>query len=379
MARDASGIARVELSVDGETLTLQNPTSSSASFAGVFTWTARTEGSHTLMLRAINARGLASAPSTLTVNVTATVAGASLTAAATASPSALTPSASAAPATLTAPPNHPTALVSTLPAATTARPDNKAPVITALNRASPNVAARKVLELNAVASDPDGEPLTFLWKIESGPNVERAGITSEGARARFIAPDRPSGLGAYVLRVTVADSHGAAATATTTVNVRAPSGLTVAGADFIDVWSADRVVQDAIGYAQAPELARPMDVTNPPAAEEAFRNGYMFWLRADYDGTSRIYALLNDHTWRAFTDTWKGGADADYECTTPPNPPRRGFGKVWCAQPGLKEKLGAGETEVGEPQVEQVFENAILLRSQDYGTTYILFNDGTWR
>jgi hypothetical protein len=179
----------------------------------------------------------------------------------------------------------------------------------------------------------------------------------------------------------VKNELGETRTLTTTLTVIPPPGLLAAAPDFADDWTADRGMQDALGFATAPARNKPDDRSNPPAAEERFQNGYMFWFRADYDGATRIYALYNnDHGWASFPDTWREGVDPDFPCTKPPNPPQRGFAKVWCFQPGVKDKLGGqAGTEIGEGQLAQDFENGMMLRSLDYARTYILFKDGTWR
>ena len=85
-------------------------------------------------------------------------------------------------------------------------------------------------------------------------------------------------------------------------------------------------------------------------AEEAFEHGYMFW-RED---TDRIYTLYADHTWQNFADTWHE-EDPEYSCpqlapSNSPPTPKRGFGKVWCVQLGVREKLGWVLEETGASQ-----------------------------
>lgn len=160
-----------------------------------------------------------------------------------------------------------------------------------------------------------------------------------------------------------------------------PSNLAAAGPDFYAVWGADRTTQDKLGFAVSVEQA---DTANPAsfvAAEEPFTKGYMFWFKADFDGVARIYVIYNaDHTWQSFDDTWKAGVDPDFQCTTSPTPPVRGFGKVWCYQPGVADKVGTPVSpEIGEGQMRQKFQNGMIMRSLKTGTTYILFGDGTWK
>jgi hypothetical protein len=113
-------------------------------------------------------------------------------------------------------------------------------------------------------------------------------------------------------------------------------------------------------------------------AEQTFERGRMFW-RGD---SGEIYALHDDHTWRAFADTWQEGQPQDDpNLTAPPDlfQPKRGFGKVW------REKLGgpasqigwAREEERGDTGVVQAFGGGTILGSHR-GTTYILYADGSW-
>lgn len=96
-----------------------------------------------------------------------------------------------------------------------------------------------------------------------------------------------------------------------------------------------------------------------------------------------IYVLYDDvATWQKFKDTWEEG-QAEYTCPesapseTPPTP-CRGFGKVWCLQSGVKDRIGnAEERERGYTGIIQVFQSGLMVTSSENGV-YILRDDGSW-
>ena len=106
----------------------------------------------------------------------------------------------------------------------------------------------------------------------------------------------------------------------------------------------------------------------PTSAEKAiitayapFEKGFMIW-RAD---NRQTYAVYDDGTFEVFADSWQEG-DPEYSCTdantpnrTPPTP-RRGIGKVWCTQPGVRAKLGNSKAdENGNLRAVQDFERGV--------------------
>jgi hypothetical protein len=74
--------------------------------------------------------------------------------------------------------------------------------------------------VHVVASDPDGDPLTYAWTKVSGagtttfatPNAADSGVTFSAAST-------------YVLRVTVSDGRGGSVTSDVSVTVNAGSGV----------------------------------------------------------------------------------------------------------------------------------------------------------
>ena len=113
---------------------------------------------------------------------------------------------------------------------------------------------------------------------------------------------------------------------------------------------------------------------------EAFANGFMVW-RED---TRRVTVFYKDGTWQEFADTWAEG-QPEYSCTdaytpaqTPPTP-HRGFGKVWCTQPGVRDRLGVAlQDEIGNARPVQDFENgAMFLIPERGGKPIVLLRDST--
>ena len=130
-------------------------------------------------------------------------------------------------------------------------------------------------------------------------------------------------------------------------------------------------VRDRVGCPARPEIWIW-------AAEEPFEGGYMIW-RGD---TQRIYALYDDGTWQDFADTWHEG-DPEYTCpevgpTDSPPTPKRGFGKVWCLNSHVRDKLGwALEKEQGTERWVQDFDRGKMVHIYGVGTV-ALYDDGTW-
>jgi serine/threonine-protein kinase len=114
-------------------------------------------------------------------------------------------------------------------------------------------------------------------------------------------------------------------------------------------------------------------------AQEHFERGQMFW-REDND---RIAVLYNNGSWALYQDIWNEGEpefscpDASTPAQSPPTP-RRGFGKIWCTYPAVRQGLGwATDYERGFHGTVQDFNRGTILRT-DTGETCILFGDGAW-
>ena len=108
-------------------------------------------------------------------------------------------------------------------------------------------------------------------------------------------------------------------------------------------------------------------------AEQPFEHGAMVWV----EGRDGIYVLCDDDVhsprWTFYEDTWEEGEPL---CDTPPVPPgffvpERGFGKLWCEEHDVSERLGwATAQEVG-------YDGALQRDSAPkYTTLYLRAADG---
>jgi len=123
-------------------------------------------------------------------------------------------------------------------------------------------------------------------------------------------------------------------------------------------------------------------------ADQQFEQGYIYWRNNLGSPADYIYVLYyqggtdpTEGTWERYEDTWTEGM-AVYSCpeATPPKGPRRGFGKLWCNNLGVRNGLGdPTEEEVGRNAGFQDFEDGALLWTSRLHYIYAVFDDGTWR
>ena len=212
-------------------------------------------------------------------------------------------------------------------------------------------------------------------------------VTGESYASRKIAFDaiKFAGTGAAGPTATaVPTTPVPTATPTTPVPAATPTGTTVAPTatptipacsitpilGFGEIWNTYADVRDRLGC--------PVELeTSTWSAEESFIGGYTFW-RGDL---RLIYALYNDGTWQSFVDTWNEG-DLEWDSTiVPPSgyyQPKRGFGKVWREQAGVRDKLSWATTEErGLNASWQAYQGGLMLWSDALGF-FVLYNDGTW-
>ena len=128
------------------------------------------------------------------------------------------------------------------------------------------------------------------------------------------------------------------------------------------------------------ELGCPLNSGLDPLATAyaPFEGGQMLW-RQD---NAVIYVLTNDGRWAQYDDLWREG-DAEFNCGEPTNPPTpvRGFGRVWCDQPAVRQGLGAATAaEIGDAGGQaQDFVNGMILAAPD-GSLFVLVGEtATWR
>ena len=106
-------------------------------------------------------------------------------------------------------------------------------------------------------------------------------------------------------------------------------------------------------------------------ARQDFKKGVMLW-RAD---PRQIYALYDDGQWQAFDDSWDEGQPAIScpEAETHTISVARGFGKVWCHESGVQNRLGRAETqEYATTGDVQDFERGVIIFEAEAGETFVL-------
>jgi hypothetical protein len=109
-----------------------------------------------------------------------------------------------------------------------------------------------------------------------------------------------------------------------------------------------------------------------------FEGGQMLW-RGD---TDTIYVLYNDGRWESYPNEWVQSSQ-EFSCGEESNPPTpvRGFGKVWCDHPEVREGLGAvTATEIGDHRsAVQDFDNGTILVAP-FGDIFVFEGEAnTWR
>ncbi len=90
-------------------------------------------------------------------------------------------------------------------------PSNNCPVISRLETEKDWVTPLSSSEVKCVASDPDGDSLTYTWSATGGA------FSGAGPNTTWMAPGTP---GTYTITVMVADSRGAEVTMQLTMDVR---------------------------------------------------------------------------------------------------------------------------------------------------------------
>ena len=158
--------------------------------------------------------------------------------------------------------------------------------------------------------------------------------------------------------------------------------------------SRDCEVESDLDLAGYPELESIMGCALAPALSEAvgfneFGAGpdftkFMLWLSWE----DQIYTLFPDGAWRAYVDAWTEEMP-DFTCNplagdpTSPPLPRRGFGKVWCDNPDVRDTMGTitVEERLCQHSVIQMFERGRVIACFEDATIryFKLFNDNTWQ
>jgi len=152
---------------------------------------------------------------------------------------------------------------------------------------------------------------------------------------------------------------------------------------FAAIYGKDAALQKALGCAQSAAIS----ITT---ATQDFEGGRMIYISQFADvPTKMIYALYSGGTYQRFPDTWTEGVDPENLSGIEAPPagrfaPRRGFGKVWAANPtvraGLRWALGSEQGATGSmiqrfERGEMVFIVSLGQTLITTGTTYRI--DGT--
>ena len=153
----------------------------------------------------------------------------------------------------------------------------------------------------------------------------------------------------------------------------APDGLFRPEGGFASFWENSPRIQQDLGWATQ---AQPVQ---GGAAIQRFDNGVMVWVQEN----GRIYAFLNDGTWRSYEDTFReGDPERDPAFSPPPGKqqPERGFGKVWRENPDLRDAIGwALAKEEPSSAQRQLFERGTMLRVGVFAYTMVGTDEsGTW-
>jgi hypothetical protein len=208
---------------------------------------------------------------------------------------------------------------------------------------------------------------------DAAGRTQKETATAQGAGTAVAATQTRTA--AAAAPVTATPTRPVSATQTATVKPTVYPLIACAtgpGGSFAGAWKAGNL-RATLGCATKPEASLTTSF-------EAFANGFMVW-RGD---TRRVTAFYKDGTWQEFADTWAedqpeyGCTDAYAPAQTPPTP-HRGFGKVWCTQPGVRDRLGAAlQDEIGNDRPVQDFENgAMVLIPERSGKPIVLLRDSS--
>jgi hypothetical protein len=84
------------------------------------------------------------------------------------------------------------------------------PEMPIIERINPLVKVSRLVDIECIATDPDGDGMTFTWEIPAGK------LTGQGEHIQWLAPTEPQ---RYIIRVTVTDTEGHTDTAKLAIDV----------------------------------------------------------------------------------------------------------------------------------------------------------------
>jgi hypothetical protein len=148
---------------------------------------------------------------------------------------------------------------------------DRPPVLVSLTASPPTVPRKAQTTLNAVATDPDADPLTYAWTLPTGWSFADASKNAL-ASVSIVAPDQPGQTGTVML--TVSDGRGGSTDGTVIVSTPADGGPLIASVSAIPplVHRGDTInlavsATDPEGLALTYAWNAPMGWTLTPSAD----------------------------------------------------------------------------------------------------------------
>lgn len=395
------GIVRAELWANGTLVrTDASPLADGQTpFVVVQPWRSEIPGSHVLIVKAYDADGQVGESEPLMINVQEkTIAGGDVQPTAPlpteplpTQPLPTAPSATAPPATQPLPTASPTVLPTYTPLPTepppteapTETPPDSLPQIQVVSPASPHtMVLGGVVTVKMKATDDHGVARIELW---ADGILYRKDEVGGGQSVNWQMEWTPPALGTYVLEAKALDTKfQPSPAARLEVHVEQTVQPTpVVPVPYGPIWASLGGMESALGGP----------VGNPASrfyAGQEFEHGFMFWRDNPGGGEDWIYIIkwgVGDSQtagdlWGWFTDTWQEG-EPEYFCAeaTPPNGPRRGFGKIWCARAEIRGDLGVAiQEEWGTDGGWHDFERGVMLWDAMNGRIFVLYHvDGDWQ
>ena len=116
------------------------------------------------------------------------------------------------------------------------------------------------------------------------------------------------------------------------------------------------------------------------ATQQHFQGGYMFWREDMHTILIFLQGAADEGTWVSYEDTWREGDPTPAPSGPPAGfyEPVRGFGKIWHADAGLRQRLGwATEREIAVTGAWQPFAHGKMLWTNNRYIR-VLYDDFTW-